>query len=134
MNRVQMQNRSQGQPVASLPQPPVIPAQVPAVIQQSTGPQMPQQQVVQPAGPNPQAVAMHMQPQVQPNLTPAPTVQQPQNPFLQASLYQAMKDQGSEGGLTMDDLGNVMLTKGRATVHYRSTNASEDMQRLFSRH
>ena len=147
LKRVSRQATIHGQPVASLPQPPVLPTQVPAVLPQQPAvqvsgvlPQQParqvpavlaQQQSVQPAAANVQGLAIGVQPQVQ--RPAAPTIQQPQNPFLQASLYEAMKDQGGDGGVTMDDLGNVMLAQGRSIMRYRGPNASDQIQRHLSR-
>ena len=60
-----------------------------------------------------------------------PTVQQPGNPVLQNALCQAMVQQGHTGSVTMDYVGNLLLTSGRGSLCYRHTNASEDFQRQF---
>ena len=58
----------------------------------------------------------------------------PSNPVLQSALYQVMMHQGNPGTVTMDDVGNLLLTSGRASVHYCHNKASEQNQRQFQRH
>ena len=89
-----------------------------------------QQHVIQPAPAVPQAV---QPPGQQQQSTPQMvTVAAPPNPVLQSSLYNAMMQQGGDSGLTMDDLGNAMLTQGRTIIRYRGPNASEEFQRHLS--
>ena len=92
-----------------LPPPPVIPAQIPALPQQSVVP--------------PNTVSTIGTPQVPSqvgSLNPAGQAQlaqvmTPQNPVLQSALIQAaLQQQGqAQGGVTMDDIANLMLNQGR---------------------
>ena len=76
-----------------------------------------------------QVPAVNPQPQQQVPVN----IQQPPNPALQAQLYQAMMQGGNSGTVTMDDVGNLLLTAGRSGVCYRGTNASVEMHRQFQR-
>ena len=113
--------------------PPQLAAQHPSVLPPQ-GPQI-QQQGPAVAGQVPTAVhSIGTQPAgvVQPSTIPA-NIQQPGNPVLHRALIQAMAQQGNMGSVTMDDVGNLLLTSGRASVHYHATHASDDFQKQFQK-
>ena len=101
--------KSAGAP--SVPPPPVVPAQVPALGSQATNPvgvppQLPTQQAVVPLPPN---VAQNDQ---------IAQMLNPQNPALQAALIQAvLQARGNgQGGVTIDDIANYLLSQGRQAL------------------
>ena len=144
-----------------VPPPPVQPTQLPPMpqhvqpgqvqpisqpVQQAQVP--PMGQPVQPATPQIHAAPGQVQLQVHGSGQPAPAaavavqttgsvpgnVQQPANPVLQAALAQAMVQPSNVGTVTMDDVANLLITSGRASLHYRGANASQEYQRQFHRH
>ena len=143
----------------SVPPPPVALAHIPILVPpqlavvQATLPAIPLQQHVQQMAAQPAVQGQmlmapqgaHAQQLVPGHATPLPTaihgtqavanltIQQPANLVLQNALYQVMAQQGHSGTVTMDDVGNLLLTSGRASLHYRCTNASEDFQRQFNK-
>ena len=123
---IQQQQQQQHQQLLAAAPTAVQGPQVAGVLPQPALPQAQPQQLghVQPA-------AVSRLPQVQ--STAVPTIQQPNNPFLQASLYHAMKQHTGESPVTMDDLGNMMLTQGTSRVCYRGANASDKFQKHLSR-
>ena len=60
-------------------------------------------------------------------------IQQTGNPVLQSALNQAMGQQSLTEGVTMDDIANLLITSGRASLYYRGANASQEFQRQFHR-
>ena len=120
-----------------LPAPPVVPAQIPPMLSaRMTAPQQ-QQQVVAPVH-----VPLAGQP-IAPTAVQAPgghtvpavnvAVQQPQNPILNSALYQAMMQQGTDSGVTFDNMANFVITQGRSNVHYRAPNDSQELQKFFNK-
>ena len=139
---------------------PQLVPQGPQVLVPQAAPQVSPQLMPQlPAQPAPQIVAQHatavtqqvqqqqpqLQGQVAANLqqpaiaaTGGPPaipvhIQQPGYPVLQSALNQAMGQQSLTEGVTMDDVANLLITSGRASLHYRGANASQEFQRQFHR-
>ena len=140
----QQQQQVQLEQQVSVPAPPVAVAQVPPLPTQALGAPPVPTQVQQVQGQVQGAVAT-VAPQAMPTVMQVPAVnpqpqqqvpvniQQPANPALQHQLYQAMMQEGNSGSVTMDDIGNLLLTSGRSGVRYRGTNASDQMHRQFQR-
>ena len=118
----------------SLPPPPVMPAQVPQVLAGGLAAPQPQ-----PTGSQLQAMAAPQQ--APPGGAMAPGGHNPpaanvlgqnvQNPVLNEALYQAMVQQGTNSGVTFDDLANYVITQSRGNVRYRAPNQSEELQKYF---